>query len=72
MLKDNIVMRLVTFLICSSIFQLIFNKREQDLMNSIHKKDFVRAVCVALSLDQPFRVLQLLKGTKPFVIRTQY
>ena len=31
-------------------------------MNSIHKKDFVRAVCVALSLDQPFRVLQLLKG----------
>ena len=31
-------------------------------MNSIHKKDFVHAVCVALSLDQPFRVLQLLKG----------
>ena len=32
-------------------------------MNYMHKKDFVRAVDVALSLDQPFRVLNLLKGT---------
>ena len=39
-----------------------FNHREQELLNLLHDKDYVRAVGVALSLEQPFRVLTILKG----------
>ena len=37
-------------------------------MNYLHKKDYGRAVSVALSLDQPYRVLHLLKGMSQLII----
>lgn len=36
--------------------------KEQELSNLLHQKDYVRAVGVAISLDQPFRVLHILQG----------
>ena len=36
--------------------------REQELSNLLHHKDYFRAVGVAISLDQPFRVLKILQG----------
>ena len=36
--------------------------REQELSNLLHRKDYVRAVGVAISLDQPYRVLKILQG----------
>ena len=36
--------------------------REQELSNLLHHKDYVRAVGVAISLEQPFRVLKILQG----------
>lgn len=40
--------------------------REQELSNLLHHKDYVRAVGVAISLDQPFRVLKILQGQQYF------
>lgn len=37
---------------------------EQELSNLLQRKDYVRAVGVALTLDQPFRVLTILQGTE--------
>ena len=37
--------------------------RQQELDNLLLAKDYVRAVGVALSLDQPYRLLALLQGT---------
>ena len=51
---------------CDYINDLLFRffyHREQELLNLLHDKDYVRAVGVALSLEQPFRVLTILKGT---------
>ena len=36
---------------------------EQELSNLLQRKDYIRAVGVAISLDQPFRVLTILRGT---------
>ena len=36
--------------------------KEQELSNLIHQKNYVKAVGVAISLGQPFRVLQILQG----------
>lgn len=36
--------------------------QEQELSNLLHQKDYLKAVGVAISLDQPFRVLTILKG----------
>ena len=36
--------------------------KEQELSNLLHQKDYVRAVGVAISLGQPFRVLNILQG----------
>ena len=36
--------------------------RQQELDNLMHRKDYVKAVGVAISLDQPFRLLNILKG----------
>lgn len=37
--------------------------KEQELSNLLHRKDYVRAVGVAISLDQPYRVRTILQGT---------
>ena len=36
--------------------------KEQELSNLIHQKNYVKAVGVAISLGQPFRVLKILQG----------
>ena len=36
--------------------------RQQELDNLLYQKDYVRAVGVAISLDQPFRLLNILQG----------
>ena len=36
--------------------------REQELSNLLHQKDYVRAVGVAITLDQPNRILKILQG----------
>ena len=36
--------------------------KEQELSNLLHRKDYVRAVGVAISLDQPNRVRTILQG----------
>ena len=36
--------------------------KEQELSNLLHQKDYVKAVVVAISLGQPFRVLNILQG----------
>ena len=36
--------------------------QEQDLSNLLHRKDYVKAVGVAISLDQPYRVCKILQG----------
>ena len=36
--------------------------REQELSNLLHQKDYVKAVGVAISLGQPYRVLKILQG----------
>lgn len=38
--------------------------KEQELSNLLHQKDYVKAVGVAISLDQPFRVRTILQGKK--------
>ena len=42
--------------------------REQELSNLLHHKDYVRAVGVAISLYQPFRVLKILQGQQYFYL----
>ena len=42
--------------------------REQELSNLLHHKDYVRAVGVAISVDQPFRVLKILQGQQYFYL----
>lgn len=37
--------------------------REQELSNLLHQKDYVKAVGVAITLDQPNRILKILQGT---------
>ena len=37
-------------------------RREQELSNYLQQKDYVRAVGVAINLDQPFRVFTILSG----------
>ena len=36
--------------------------KEQELSNLLHQKDYVKAVGVAISLDQPNRVRTILQG----------
>ena len=36
---------------------------EQELSNLLQRKDYVKAVGVALTLDQPYRILTILQGT---------
>lgn len=36
--------------------------QEQELSNLLHCKDYAKAVAVAISLDQPYRVLKILQG----------
>ncbi len=36
--------------------------QEQELSNLLHRKDYLRAVGVAITLDQPYRVLTILRG----------
>ncbi len=36
--------------------------QEQELSNLLHRKDYLKAVGVAISLDQPYRVLKILQG----------
>lgn len=36
--------------------------REQELSNLLQRKDYVRAVGVAITLDQPYRVFTILQG----------
>lgn len=36
--------------------------KEQELSNLLHQKDYIRAVGVAISLDQPYRVRTILQG----------
>lgn len=37
-------------------------KREQELSNLLHDKKYIDAVGLAISLDQPWRVLKVFKG----------
>ncbi len=39
--------------------------REQELANLLHQRDYVKAVGVAISLDQPYKVLTILQGVIP-------
>ena len=41
---------------------LTCTRREQELSNYLQQKDYVRAVGVAINLDQPFRVFTILSG----------
>lgn len=36
--------------------------REQELRNLLQKKDYVNAIGLAITLDQPFRVLTIFTG----------
>ena len=36
--------------------------REQELSNLIHNKKFLKAIGLAITLEQPFRLLTILKG----------
>ena len=36
--------------------------RQQELENLLQQKDYVRAVGLAITLDQPFRLLTVLQG----------
>lgn len=36
--------------------------REQQLSNLIHKKKYLKAIGLAITLEQPFKVLKILKG----------
>lgn len=36
--------------------------REQELSNLLHQKNYVKAVGLAITLEQPFRVGQILQG----------
>ena len=36
--------------------------REQELQNLLHHKKYLKALGLAISLDQPFRVLSVIKG----------
>ena len=44
---------------------LLFSPREQELSNLLQQKDYVHAVGLAITLDQPFRVLSILSGRTP-------
>ena len=39
--------------------------REQELSNLLQQEDYIRAVGLAITLDQPFRVLSILSGMTP-------
>lgn len=43
----------------------LFSPREQELSNLLQQKDYVHAVGLAITLDQPFRVLSILSGRTP-------
>jgi len=36
--------------------------REQELSNLLHDKDYIKAVAMAIKLDQPMRVYKILTG----------
>ena len=36
--------------------------REQELSNLLHDKDYIKAVAMAINLDQPMRVYKILTG----------
>ena len=44
--------------------------KEQELSNLLHQKNYVRAVGVAISLGQPFRVLNILQGQHSNIIKS--
>ena len=47
------------FLISHYVSELV---REQELQNLLQKRDYVNAVGLAITLNQPFRVLTILTG----------
>ena len=40
----------------------IFLHREQELSNLMHDKKYIEAIGLAITLDQPYRVLTIMKG----------
>ena len=41
---------------------LISSCREQKLANLMHDKKYLKAIGLAITLDQPFKVLNVIKG----------
>lgn len=52
-------------LLLLSSLPLLSSLREQELSNLLQQKDYVHAVGLAITLDQPFRVLSILSGRTP-------
>jgi len=42
---------------------LLFLHRQQELSNLIANKKYLEAIGLAITLEQPFRVLNIMKGT---------
>lgn len=55
---------LLVLVIISVVFNgLTVRSRQQLLSNLLHEKNFVKALGIAISLDQPHTVLRVIKGT---------
>ena len=52
-------------LLLLSSLPLLSSPREQELSNLLQQKNYVHAVGLAITLDQPFRVLSILSGRTP-------
>ena len=46
---------------------LFFSNRQQELSNLIADKNYLQAISLAITLEQPFRVMNIVKGTVPYM-----
>lgn len=51
------------FIVCIVLNGLSLHFRQQELSNLLHEKNFLKALGIAISLDQPHTVLRVIKGT---------
>lgn len=59
-------------LLLTCLFHALFLHRQQELSNLIANKKYLEAIGLAITLEQPFRVLNIMKGTVNSLTQTTW
>ena len=58
------------YIILNCLYPALFSRRQQELSNLITDKKYLEAIGLAITLEQPFRVMNIMKGTVSSQIQT--